>query len=293
MSYEELHQTMRKEVWFFDLGWNNHMTGNKEWFSDLEEDFSRTVKLGNDARMAVIIKGSIRVQLNGITQVISDVYYIPELKNNLLIIGQLQKKGLAILIQDGTCKVFHPRRGLIKQTKMSGNSLFYLLASMAPKNSMCLQAEVVSEKEAQMWHCRFGHLNHMELRTLSYKKMVVGLTSLKSPKKICTTCLTRKQHREPVPRRSLWRASNQLQLVHSDICGPIKLALNGDKRYILSFIDDLTHKNWVYFLHEKSESFVTLKNDKAYVEKDIGAYITCLRTNKGGEFTSNEFGEFC
>ena len=43
------------------------MTGNKEWFSDLEEDFSRTVKLGNDTRMAVVAKGSIRVQLNGIT----------------------------------------------------------------------------------------------------------------------------------------------------------------------------------------------------------------------------------
>ena len=67
MSYEELHQTKRKEVWFFDLGCSNHMMGNKEWFSDLEEDFSWTVKLGNDTRMAVVAKGSIRVQLNGIT----------------------------------------------------------------------------------------------------------------------------------------------------------------------------------------------------------------------------------
>ena len=128
------------------------------------------------------------------------------------------------------------------QNDMSGNRMFYLLASIAPKNSMCLQVEVVSEKEAHMWHCCFGHLNHKGLRTLSYKKMVVGLPSLKSPKKICTTCLTGKQHRELVPRRSLWRASKQLQLVHSDICGPIKPALNSDKRYILNFIDDLTRK---------------------------------------------------
>ena len=71
-----------------------------------------------------------------------------------------------------------------------------------------------------MCHCRFGHLKHKGLRTLSYKKMVVGLSSLKSLKKICTTCLTGKQHREPVSRRSLWRALKQLQLVHSDICGP-------------------------------------------------------------------------
>ena len=77
------------------------------------------------------------------------------------------------------------------------------------------------------------------------------------------------------------------------ICGPIKPTSNSDKRYILSFIDDLTRKTWVYFLHEKSEAFVTFKNYKAHVKKEIGAYITCLRTNRGGEFTLNEFKEFC
>lgn len=165
------------------------------------------VKIGNDTRMEVVAKGSIMMQINGIIQVISDVYYIPELKSNLLSIGQLQEKGLAILIQDGTCKVFHSRRGLIMQTNMSGNSMFYLLASMAQKHSMCLQTEEVSKKEAHIWHCRFGHLNHKGLKTLSYNKMVVGLSSQKLTKEICTTCLTGKQHRESIPKKSLWRAS--------------------------------------------------------------------------------------
>ena len=88
--------------------------------------------------------------------------------------------------------------------------MFYLLASMASKNSICLQPRAVSDKEAHMWHCRFETLNHNGLRTLSYKEMVVGLPSLKSPKKICITCLTGKQHREPISRRSLWRASKKL-----------------------------------------------------------------------------------
>lgn len=62
----------------------------------MEEGFCRIVKLGNDTTMNVVAKGSIRVQMNGITQVISDVYFIPELKNKLLSLGQLQEKGLAI-----------------------------------------------------------------------------------------------------------------------------------------------------------------------------------------------------
>lgn len=98
MSYVNFHETKREEVWFLDSGCSNHMTGNKEWFSELEERFRHTVKLGNDTRMAVVAKGSVRLQMNGIIQVISDVFYIHELKSNLLSIGQLQEKGLAVLI---------------------------------------------------------------------------------------------------------------------------------------------------------------------------------------------------
>jgi hypothetical protein len=87
--------------------------------------FKQTVKLGDDSRITVTGIGSVRLWVNGIVQVITNVYYIPELKNNLLSIGQLQEKGLTILIQNGTCKVFHPSRGPIMHSDMSGNRMFY------------------------------------------------------------------------------------------------------------------------------------------------------------------------
>ena len=293
MSYEDSHQERSQEIWFLDSSCSNHMTGNKKWFSEMQENFHRTVKLGNNSRMSVVAKGSVRLVVDGITQVIYDVYYVPELTNNLLSIGQLQEKGLAILIQGGNCKVYHPQRGLIIETKMSGNRMFSLLASMPHKNPMCLQVEDESEKEVHMWHCRFGHLNQNGLRMLADKRMVIGLPVLKPSKQICTTCLIGKQHREAMPKQSQWRASKKLQLVHSDICGPIKPASHSDKRYILSFIDDLTRRTWIYFLNEKSEAFTTFQHYKVSVEKETGAFITCLRTDRGGEFTSNEFSEFC
>lgn len=80
--------------------------------------------------------------------------------------------------------------------------------------------------------------------------------------------------------------------MHADICGPIKPESNSNKRYFLSFIDDFTRKTWIYFLHEKSEAFAMFRIFKAGVEKESGAYITSLRTDRGGEFTSNEFEEF-
>ena len=68
------------------------------------------MKLDNNKMMRVMGKGNIRLEINGSTQVVTDVYYVPALKNNLLSIGQLQERGLAIIIQNGECKLYHPRR---------------------------------------------------------------------------------------------------------------------------------------------------------------------------------------
>ena len=135
MSYVELEQAKMEEVWFLDSCCSNHMTGNKEWFSELDESFSQTVKLGNNTRMDVVGKVIICMQVNGFTQAISGVYYVPELKNNLLSIRQLQEKGLTILIQHGKCRVYHSEKGLIMQSDMSGNRRFSVLATMIPKAS--------------------------------------------------------------------------------------------------------------------------------------------------------------
>lgn len=123
--------------------------------------------------------------------------------------------------------------------------------------------------------------------------MVNELPSIQILKNLCMKCLIGKQHRDTMTKRSLWRELNKLQLVHADICGSIKPKSNSNKRYFLSFIDDFTRKTHTYFLHEKLEAFTTFKTIKAYVEKESGAYITSLRTDRGGEFTSNEFNFFC
>ena len=123
---------------------------------------------------------------------------------------------------------------------MKGNKMFVLTATKPPLNSTCFQMEL--EEGSQLWHNRFGHLSYSGLKTLSSKQMVNGLPNVKVPREICTHCLVGKQHRKPMPRKSLWRASNKLQLVHADICGPINPISSSNKRYILSFIDDFSHK---------------------------------------------------
>ena len=61
----------------------------------------------------------------------------------------------------------------------------------------------------------------------------------------------------------------------------------------MMLIDDYTRMTWVTFLKEKSETFKKFKIFKAMVKNETNQKIKCLRSNNGGDFTSNEFNDFC
>ena len=89
------------------------------------------------------------------------------------------------------------------------------------------------------------------------------------------------------------RAEGILQLVHSDVFGPVSIPSLEKSMYYASFIDDFSRKTWIYFLRKKSEVFDRFKEFKALVENQTRKQIKVLRTNNGGEFCGNEFEEFC
>ena len=205
MAYMDMNKAHTTNVWFLDLGCKNHMCGKKEYFSDFDESFRESVKLGNNASMVVSSKGNIPLQVNGIAQIITEVFYVSEVKNNLLSIGQLQEKGLTIVFQNEKCKVFHRERDLIMETKMTSNRMFILHAISHPIASTCFNT--ITEDMGQLWHCRYDHLSFKGLKTVQQKKMVNGLPQLKSPLRLCKDCLVGKQLRHSFPRKSTWRAS--------------------------------------------------------------------------------------
>lgn len=300
MSYVEMHGGNHNNLWFLDSGCSNHMCGDRSLFCDLDESFTHIVKLGNNMRMNVVGKGNVRLFLEGISYVVTEVFYVPDLQNHLLSIGQLQEKGLAVLIQSNRCRIYHPSRGLIINTDMTANRMFVLLSKSQPaeqpaekqlKKEVCLQAE--TQDMAELWHRRYGHLGYQNLKTLQQKGMVKGLPQISDTKAVCTDCLKGKQHRDSFPKKSTWRASQKLELIHADICGPVTPISNSHKRYLICFIDDYSRKAWVQFLIDKSDAFASFKLFKNCVEKETGLDIKCLRTDRGGEFTSNEFNDFC
>jgi len=250
-----------QDDWFLDLGCNNHVCNKREYFADTNEEFTENIKLGNNVVLVVKGKGNIRLQINNQIQVIIEVFYVLDLKNNLLSVRQLQGKGLYVLFQHNKCKVYHSKRGVIMNSTMSSNRIFKIIVIVLIDDSTCFS--IVTKFIGQLWHCQYGHLNLNGLITLQKDDMVIGLPKFSQPSRVCKECLDGKKHRDTFPKKSTWRTKQSLQLIHSDLCGLIQPKSNSNKRYFNSLIDDCTRKTWIYFLHEKSEAYKLFKEFKA------------------------------
>lgn len=101
-----------------------------------------------------------------------------------------------------------------------------------------------------------------------------------------------KQHRQPF-KPSETQTANLLEIVHSDLVGPMKTVSIGGGKWLLTFIDDFSRKVFVYFLKEKSEVLDTFIEFKAFVEKQTKRCIKIFRTDNGGEYCSRRFNQFC
>lgn len=113
------------------------------------------------------------------------------------------------------------------------------------------------------------------------------------PETVCTCCLMSKLTRRQFPAKGDHVAKKTLELVHDDLCGPISPSTAGGNNYFLLLVDDYSRYMWVYFLKGKNEAFSVFKRFLAMVENGTERKVKTFRTDRGGEFTSNEFKTFC
>ena len=80
-----------------------------------------------------------------------------------------------------------------------------------------------------------------------------------------------------------------LEFVHIDVCGPINIRTRGGFEYFITFTDGHSRYGYVYLMQHKSEAFEKFKEFRAEVEKQLDTYIKAIRSDRGGEYLSNEF----
>lgn len=146
---------------------------------------------------------------------------------------------------------------------------------------------------AWRWHARFGHLHFRALHDLDAKNMVRGMPTIDHIKHFCDRCAIGKMHRTPFSRASPYRADKVLDLMHRDLCGPITPASSSGNKKFLLIVDDHSRYMWLEVLRSKDEAFRYFRKIKALAETDRQAKLKAFRTNRGGEFNSNEFTRLC
>lgn len=147
--------------------------------------------------------------------------------------------------------------------------------------------------DSWLWHRRLGHINFDNLVKMSSKEDVRHIPKITKPANtISEQCQKGKQTRVSFKTKE-YSTTRPLELVQTNLCGPTRTrGLNGEK-YFMLFKDDYSRMTWVAFLQDKSQAFERFKIFKKMVEKESGYKVKYLRLDHGGEFTSNEFEEYC
>lgn len=123
--------------------------------------------------------------------------------------------------------------------------------------------------------------------------MVTGMPDLQFEHDgICRGCALGKNAKEFFSSSNK-RSKGILDLIHSDICGPMLAPSLSGYLYYVIFIDEFSRNTWIYFLKSKNETFNKFQEFKALVENQTSRFICALMTDNGGEFTSHEFDDFC
>ncbi|KAL0392755.1 UNVERIFIED_CONTAM: Retrovirus-related Pol polyprotein from transposon TNT 1-94, partial [Sesamum radiatum] len=277
-------------TWYIDSAASNHMTYNKGAFQTLDESFKTNVKLGDNHIVKVEGKGSVAINTKKGTRIINDVMYIPNLRTNLFSVGQMMEKGYTLHFGGDSCTIYDNKDKTLKiaEVRMKEHRCFPIHLQYMGRTAMKAQ-----EDQSWLWHRRLGHFNFQGLKILHQKKMMTDLPQIQAIEGACEACLQGKQHKKPFPSGTSWRAKAVLELIHTDVCGPMRTPSHEQNRYFILFIDDYSRMTWVYFMREKSEVFKVFKKFKNLVEKQSGRSIKVLRSDRGKEYNNSEFDKFC
>ncbi|GJS70833.1 retrovirus-related pol polyprotein from transposon TNT 1-94 [Tanacetum coccineum] len=208
-----------------DLGCSNHMTGQRSQLINFVSQFLGTVRFGND-RIANTM-GYCDYQLGNVT--ISQVYYVEGLGHNLFSVGQFCDINLEVAFEKHTCYVWNLNDADFLFGSRDTNLYTILLDDMLNSSLICLLSKA-SKTKCWLWHRWLSHLNFGKSKKHSHK-----------PKAEDTN-------------------QEKLNLLHMDLCGPMRVRSINGKKYILVIVDEYLRFMWVKFLRSNDESPETLKD---------------------------------
>ncbi|GJS26550.1 putative ribonuclease H-like domain-containing protein [Tanacetum coccineum] len=280
-----------------DSGCSSHMTGNKAYLLDYEDYNGGFVAFGSDPKGGKITgKGKIRTA----NLDFDDVYFVDELKFNLLFVSQMCDKKNSVLFTDTECLILSPSFKLLDESQVVlrapiQNDVYSLdLKNIIPSGGItCLYVNATSD-ESKLWHRRLGHVNFKNINKLVKRHLVRGL-----PSKVfvnyhtCVACKKGKQHMTSCKAKLERTTRKPVELLHMDLFGPVSVESINKKKYCLVVTDDFSRLSWEFFLATKDETNEILYKFITGLENQLNHKVKIIRSDHGIEFNNHAMNELC
>ena len=246
------------------------------------------VSIADGKRLHVAGVGTVKLKgLDGLRIKMIEVLHIPGLDRRLLSVGKLAERGMRVEFQRSSCVIWITKRAIASGKKIG--KAYFLNCEQEEARSV---EYVGVESEWELWHARLGHpgkagMNRTQRATSGMPAMKQGI------KKLCSGCMKGKQTVDTFPSQSLTRTSPVLELVHTDVMGPMKTVSKGGTRFVLTFVDDYSRFVVAYFMKHKSEVAARFSEFKAFYENQWGKRLKCIRSDNGTEFVNKKISDIC
>ena len=234
--------------WIIDSGASFHVTPHKDWFSTYAK-MHGTVKVGDAYELEISGIGDIKLVLHNGTQfMLQNVRHVPQLAKSLISVGQLDDLGYSTHFGNGTWLI--KKGNLVILRGQKNGTLYSMHVSHVHEDSI----SIAEHSNTDLWHSRLGHMSKKGMQQLERTGYLPPLSF--SDFQICEHCIYGKHTRNTFPSLDRKRLL-PLELVHSDVCGPMPTKSLGGSSYFVTFIDDSTRKVWLYGLRSKDQVFST------------------------------------
>ncbi|KAK1648726.1 hypothetical protein QYE76_066531 [Lolium multiflorum] len=280
----------RTSAWVFDTGSVAHICNSKQELRN-KRSLARdevTMRVGNGSKVDVIAVGTLPLHLpSGLVLDLNNCYLVPALSMNIISGSCLMQDGYSFKSENNGCSIFMNNIFYGHAPEKNGLFLLNLDSSDTHVHNIDAKRIKLNDNSTYMWHCRLGHIGVKRMKKLHADGLLESLDFQSLDR--CEACLMGKMTKTPFSG-IMERATDLLEIIHTDVCGPMSVASRGGYRYVLTFTDDLSRYGYIYFMKHKSETFEKFKEFQSEVENQRNKKIKFLRSDRGGEYLSYEFG---
>ncbi|GBN86016.1 Retrovirus-related Pol polyprotein from transposon TNT 1-94 [Araneus ventricosus] len=287
--------------WILDSGCTTHLCNNESFFEYIEPSNEKCIKLAHksEAKVQGHGKNNFPAIVNGQRSYVhsNKTLYVPSLSYNLLSVAKLTNLGFTVHFNGQSADIVNPLK--LKADRVG--DLYFLQTEEKKDNTastVSTSIDTPSIGDFQKWHDCLGHLNKIDMMNAIKNCSFEGLkcsnlkcSNIDISNFDCEICIKGKLTKSPF-KNVHSRSNVKLKILHTDLCGPMKVKSIGNMRYFITFIDDKTGWTEIRFLKNKSEAWEKFKEVKNLLEWQSGCKVKFLQSDRGGEYIGEKFDDY-